>query len=342
MFLIVSVLSFLYCFTYETDKKIKKNEITFLIIDVVGLIGLLYNKNHTIADLILLFAWQNMGILFYFMYKTKNFKINRNFAIISTVYLGMLIYIVQSQYETGWIMISDRLGSNSTSIVLLEFFIIDEIYRYSIHKKTNYLFAFICFLITLIAGGIAGVVTFSFLIIILWLFENEKLSVNLIKCVIFILISACILLYINDGIEKILNYINQGDSESRILMLQQYFALMKENIFNFIFGANIQTSYLLRHYENLHNCFFNWHYYYGIIPMLYFGGIVVYILYKSIKERNTLYVILMVTTVIRSLTDETTFAFIPIWIFFFLIIVEKKNIKFVYSNRAKNKLMEDY
>ena len=100
---------------------------------------------------------------------------------------------------------------------------------------------------------------------------------NLIKCVIFILISACILLYINDGIEKILNYINQGDSESRILMLQQYFALMKENIFNFIFGANIQTSYLLRHYENLHNCFFNWNYYYGIIPMLYFGGIVVYI-----------------------------------------------------------------
>lgn len=326
VFFLVSLVSFLYCHSHETNKKIKKVEMILLMVDLIGLFGLLYNHNHTIAELVLMFAWQNMGIMFYAMYKSDNFRLNRNLAIISSVYLSILIYTLHSQFEQGRIIISDRLGANSVSIILLEFFAIDAIYRYKIKKKTNYLFAVFCLLVSVMAGGIAGVLTFSFLLIALLLFEDGKLTVSLVKWIVFAIIVAVILLYSNNVVVKISDYINQGDSESRILMLQQYFSLIKQNVLNFIFGADIHNTYLLQYYKNLHNCFANWHYFYGLIPTIYFLWIVIYIIYRNVKLKNNYYAILIIATLIRSITDETTYAFMPIWIFFFLETVGKNHL----------------
>lgn len=291
------------------------------MVDIFALLAVIINANHTVADVILLISWQSMGLLMYEMKTKEDLKLVRYLAVISLILIYLKLIMNFKQYEWGWMILSTRMGSNSASIFILEFIFIDLFWRISDFKKIRYYPVLIALIMALVAGGIVGIITIPLLIIGIYIFKyNKKFHIIIRVFTIIAFLGLCIsfiIIFKSNMVNEFIGFIKQGDSSSRILMWKNYYQLAIDNITGLIWGANISGDDLLIAYRNLHNCFFNWHYFYGLIPFVFFVGIIIYDIKESIQQKQYIYMIIIMATIFRSMSDEATYAFMPIWIFVF-------------------------
>lgn len=305
---------------------------SIILIDMYAIMAVIINANHTVADVILLMSWQAFGLLMYEMKYRENLKFVRFLAIVSLFLIALKMILIYKEYEWGWITISIRMGSNTISIFILEFLFINLFWRISTGKKIRYFMAILALTMIFAAGGIVGILTIPLLIIGMYLYKHSgkrHITIRLLSIIIFLeLCISYIVLFRSDVANGVYGLIKQGDSASRFLMWQNYYKLATENVSSLIWGANISGDDLLTAYRNLHNCFFNWHYFYGLLPFISFIVIILYDLKESIRQKKYLYMVIVLAAVFRSMSDEATYAFMPIWIFVFCDLYSYKNKSF--------------
>lgn len=331
IFLFSASCTFIFCIYKSQSYQLKKLLILICIIDIIAAIAVVINKNHTLADVLLLFTWQNMGILYYKKREDLSFihilSMISSIYIIGSVFLGYLL----NNRESGNIFVADRTGSNTISILLIQFLIIDVIWREKNRKQKQYIYYIIVCSACVIAGGVAGIISTFVLIIGIYLTEENKKVKRIIRwtCVVFCL--TIIMLISSRNVLIIYNFIQSGDLGSRQLMWNNYKDLVSQSLGNFLFGANISGDYLLEYYKNLHSTFFNWHYFYGLIPTIFFVGIVFLDCTYFLRSKKKMYLILVLVTIMRAATDETTYAFMLLWIFFFCMRIDNGSSKYKKS-----------
>ena len=175
----------------------------------------------------------------------------------------------------------------------------------------------------IICDGMGGILTVSVFCVGVWIISRKN-KLNWWK-ILLLGISGVVLVFRLGNWNQILTSIT--DDNSRFYIWNHYFACI-DTINELLFGASVQENTFLFSLKNMHNTIFNWHYFYGLIPMLYFTYIIVFNFVMSIKEKNMFFLLMMGVTVLRAMTDDTTFAFMPIWTYIWVCYrVDYKKVK---------------
>lgn len=307
------------------SKQVSRNlsSIVLLIsIDLIGGFALLINRSHSIANILILFVSHMLGLYLYCFRKDLKKVVN----IIYCMILFMAMYtaitpqvLVNEDFGEYMTKFSTLVGGNSISIFCLLFVSIDLIYRYNSRKKINYFFPILSLTISAIGGGTGGVLALSLLIIGLLCINWEKNRISIIKTVIVIGIGILVL-FISSNFYKVLLILS--DDNSRFWIWSNYLNCATNSITEFVFGGIVDHISFLEEQRNMHNTFLNLHYYYGLIPCVFYIAVILKTLLYNLKKKNMLMVLILGVLCVRGMTDETTFCFMPIWTYAFL---EMKN-----------------
>lgn len=309
----------------------KKIFLAFVLVDIIAMLDIILTMNHSPFNAFMLPVSQIIGL---YLYKNRK-HIDILVRLLYIIMAFMLIYIIitpkkliNEQLNTYYTYFSKLVVGNTISIFLIMFLIIDIIYRESTNKSINYLWIVLSLFMAYEGGGTGGVLSISILLLgmICKQWNRDKFSFSKMLIVItvgFIIISN--LGYWNKLISELTN------SNSRFWIWQRYFERCKSSVYDFIFGANVSSVSFLALQGNMHNTFINWHYYYGIIPQMFFLYMVVVTMFNSFIQKKYILLLTLCVLFIRGFTDETTFCFMPLWTYAYLYIRDHKNISSQYK-----------
>ena len=323
IFILFDVLCIIYCFIVCDESWVLRFWGIVVAIDIWAAIGVAVNENHTLADIGLLLTWECFGLLLYV--KRANLRIiNYSFEFLKIYLLVITFFSFISSRSDLDIKITDRTTSNTIGILALQILIIEYIYANIQRKRMKYQSLLCVLIICVLSRSTMGILLASYYIVTFYLFNNRNSIRKALKWGVALI--GCIYVRIK-YIGYIFDFVQKGDSTTRILMWTRYYQLSIKHLKSMVFGANISNDFLLFTYKNLHNTFFNWHYYYGLLPMLFFGGIIVFLLFCLVKKKKIMTIYVVIGMIIRSITDETSYAFLPIWIFMLLCEINENKQK---------------
>lgn len=293
--------------------------IRLLFIDLFAAIGLIVNRNRSPFTVLMLPVSQMFGIYLY-KYRENLRLVNR---IVNLMYVYIVLYAIfipprlvsasQGIYSTRF---SRLVGGNTVSIFLIMFLSIGLIYKTYSGRK-NYFMFIISLLVAYRCGGNGGVLSISVFLIGLITLQWDKNKMSK-KRILFIVIAGYGLICYFGYQQKLWNFLT--DDNSRFWIWSKYLECMTNSAKDFLFGASVDRYSFLAEQRNMHNTFFNLHYYYGIIPALYYIVMIISLLMLSIKKGNYLLLVILGVTVIRGMTDETAFCFISLWTYACLLL----------------------
>lgn len=293
---------------------LRKFFLQLLMIDLFAAASIMMNGNHTLADLVLLTAWQSMGLLMFIA--KEHLKFLRMCSLLSGCYLILIVLLRLLTRGAREIVIVSRTGENTISILLILFVGIDLWICEWSKVKAYYFYYVAAFFTTVLVGGIAGTITMGCLMTAVYLFKNKNNQSKLEKRFLFVM-AFVIVGFMGKGIvERIISFVELGDWRQRAMMIVTYLELATKNLNNIFFGANIEHNLFLSHYRNLHNSFFNWHYFYGLLPCLFFVWLLASDLMFLIQKKQYMMMALVLIMALRAMTDETTYAYMMIWVLF--------------------------
>lgn len=316
-------------------KEVKKNISVIgplLIIDAIALFNLFITQNHSPFNAFMLLVSQMFGL---YLYEFRR-DLKALLSIIYMICLYMLIYIiimpktiVNISLGDYYTYFSSLMGGNTISIFLLLFISIDIIYRRNVCKPINYILVLSSLFMAYKGGGTGGVLSIAVLLFMLlslkWYqdkISRKRMSVFLIICLIVVFLFGYW-----DNLFEVLS-----DSNSRFWIWSNYWECATKTIDTVIFGGSVKDIPFLNIQKNMHNTFINWHYYYGLIPQLYFIYIVLKSVYESIKYKRHILFIILCVLLLRGMTDETTFCFMPIWTFAILECTNYKRMNYANND----------
>lgn len=224
-------------------------------------------------------------------------------------------------------------SENYISVLLLFLIIPFYLARYRRGKSIPLIPAIIYFLICVLVYGRGGILTSGFLLIALCLYKLHTIKNKWIKRSIILLILCCggiILISIveQEFLEKWFSkFYTEGVNDSaRLEIWTQFLQNNKESFDTVLVGSNI---FRVRLDGNLHNFLLQAYASFGLIGAL---GIIVEIikaLWRGIKQREILWVILFLTLLIRAFTDRVFFqGYCEVFLYYFIMYwkLENKNI----------------
>lgn len=316
LFSLTAMFGMLYILKNVHERELLSFFLVILIIDSFAVVAVLYNGNHTIADPIKLITYHLIALLLFI--RRDQMTVFRNISIflywILTVRTIIAYFLSNSDLD---FYISERIGSNTVSILAIFFFSIDAIWRINSKKKVNYFYCVMTVIVSIFSRSTAGIFTTVILFILISLYTMKDV-LRKYGILLFIFSLIIFVLILNMPIIQYLeNITGHSGIATRILMWEAYFDLLKGSITNILFGANISNVYLLDYYKNLHNTFINWHYYYGLIPFACFIYIIIREGIDFIKEKNVIISSILFIVFLRGMTDETTYAYMIVWIYLF-------------------------
>lgn len=298
----------------SVKNKISKKFILLLITySFFGFISKIYNNNMDLVEMFWPISYWGIALLI-LTYPINTEIVYCNLILYSLIILYKIIkYNSTNQYILG--LASSR---NHISIHLLYLYILFRIENSRKNKYNKYLPLLSSLIISVLAFGRAGILTFSVLFFFeLFIMDSsyKRISIRLVLKIIItiILLTSIFYILINkyypklfieliDSIEK------RGIESIRTNIWLDYFSIIKNNVLNLLFGAKIQGGYVLNDFsENMHNSFLMLHSKYGIISV--FG--LVYLIFNSaffaIKKRKYYLIILLLSLLIRMNFDYTNF-----------------------------------
>lgn len=304
-------LYWLYYKNYNLKNIIRK----LLIIDLFATIGILLNQNHSPFNVLILPVSQMFGIYMY-MYRNELKNLDR---LIKLFWIYIVIYALvvpktvanasQGLYYTRF---SNLVGGNTISIFLIFFLAIDSIYRHYSRIKPHYIFFIVSLIIAFWCGGTGGVLSITVFLFGIICIKWKKNGISKFK--LFSLLGIGLAIIFGLGYQyMVFNYVT--DDNARFWIWSRYWECSTNSIKDFIFGASIENVHFLVKQRNMHNTFINFHYYYGMLPFLYYLFTLIWSIYKSLQKRDFVLLLIIAVTFLRGMTDEAAFCFVPIWTF---------------------------
>ena len=288
-----------------------------LILDIIAFVNLFISGNHSAFNALMLPVLQLFGMyLFYYKH-----ELGKLVHFLYGVMIYMFIYILVapktlvSAWSNDWYTYFSKLmGGNTISIFLILFLCIDIFYRNANDLKINYVPFLASLIMAYIGGGTGGVLSITVLLIgvISLKWKSDKIS----KCkVITVIIVGVIGITLIDKWEYL--FIKLTDDNSRFWIWSNYYECATSSVKDFLCGGYVEHIPFLADQRNMHSTFLNWHYYYGLLPFISMTSASIYLLISSLWQKKYILFIVLTTLFLRAFTDETTFCFMPIWIFSF-------------------------
>lgn len=276
--------------------------------------------------LLLMFFWGCSCSIF-----SCNYRINDYILIIQYFGVALIPIFYRLNYSlfkwTLWILIFYFImnivkgidpnevfstSRNNISVFLLIFYSYHTISAIQNGKKINILMLAISFFIGVWAIGRGGILTLGFLLLLMPLCRDNKISSKLIIVYIFTLLAVIVLLsFLADSILRlaISRIDSMGiDSNGRDEPNAEYVRMIFDSIFSFFFGANLPGNSVFEALDlNPHNSLIRLHVYYGLLGFIAVVFYSLRSLFKYFIGKNYVYIILFIALFVRSLVDSTAF-----------------------------------
>lgn len=313
------VMTGLAGFFIVCDRKSEYSDYTIrlFLIDLFAAIGLIVNRNRSPFTVLMLPVSQMFGIYLY-KYRKNLRLVNR---IVNLMYIYIVLYAIlipprlvsasQGIYSTRF---SRLVGGNTISIFLIMFLSIGLIYKIHNGRKKYFIFIISLF-VAYRCGGNGGVLSISVFLIGLITLQWDKNKISKKRMLLIVILGYGLICYLGYQ-QRLWNFLT--DDNSRFWIWSKYLECMTNSVKDFLFGASVDRYSFLAEQRNMHNTFFNLHYYYGIVPAIYYIVMIISLLILSIKKRNYMLLVILGVTVIRGMTDETAFCFISLWTYAYL------------------------
>lgn len=299
-----------------------KKIILILLLIITACLNLILVGNATIKHLIYicLFAFASLSFI------SKELE-EKTLLIAFALNVIVIVYklVIYGPY-------SDLLFTSSTRNFVSVYLMYPIVLYYSIiggkNKEINMTPALIVWAICLWARGRGGIIVSTILVVGV-LFAKYKKMRSINKTVISLVVVAIIALFmINIGplMKKIESFEfmelfakNQMGS-SRLKFWPEYIELATTNTKNFLLGANISNTYFGRYLEgNPHNSFMELHMLNGFVGLLAIFLLLIKNGIQSIKNKNYLFLVCMLTMLLRAFTDHVLWAAFGTPILFYFI-----------------------
>jgi hypothetical protein len=274
-----------------------------------GAIGLLFNGNMDPQELLWPFAFMGLAILL------LNFDIN--YKLVKALYYFSIFFIALRIIVAGGISSLDTASSRNTiGIMVLIYFSLYVIASYVNKKKITIFPVLFGLLITIIAIGRSGILTFVLLTMLFIIFEfkgNKHKIRNPLKWIFVILFGGILFLIFYSFldtyfVETINNFKSRGLESVRIGIWSDYFNKTFTSAQFLLLGTPISGTYWLDMFtDNLHNSFFMLHAKYGLIVFLVIILLIIKSSWYFFKMKNYLYLVVLVAVVFRMQFDYTNF-----------------------------------
>ena len=297
---------------YESSKQIA----VFCFMDFVCLLNAIINGNGTHYEAILLCVYQALGILLFFD-KNKLLLFWKLLAVIMMIIIVRIftlerVLVSDLQYS---IIISRLVGGNSVSIIAIFTCSIYLLYcRYYGHRIVYFPFV-VSLIIAIYIGGNGGILCTALFLIGICFFDRSLKHVLKIRVLFAIVLSFFLLLCFGLG-SRVLSFVS--DDNSRLWIWIHYLDCATTSFKDFVFGGNIRDVPFLVEMKNMHNTFINFHFRYGLIPFVFYVFALIRCGIVYFKRKDYLMLLILSITIIRSMTDEACFGFLPLWVFMFL------------------------
>lgn len=191
--------------------------------------------------------------------------------------------------------------------------------------------AALCLILSIWAGGRGGILSCTFLLAMILLHYMRSITNKNAKrtlILIVILLVVCAVLYyknfnIIDSFMGLGKWRSRGTNNSaRVRIWMAYFSKVKESLLYLVFGAPLNKIPILISYSgNTHNSFIQLHAHNGLIML----AAIVVMIWKAgafyLKQKKYLVLIMMITIIIRGLSDKFIFGQygMPIMLYFILL-----------------------
>ncbi len=320
-----------------TDRK-NQNACFFLfcaIYLVSGLLTCLITKNMDYKDLILnLLLFGITGVMFAYPMSYLQGAVY--------YYISLLAFIpaYRKGLSTGAVLTS---SGNYISVMLI---LSAAIYYISLQnsdrpfKLYDLMPAFLNFILAVWARGRGGIVSCLGMLALLTIYYIRSLSKKKAQWIIIIvgiMFIALGYIVLNDIslVESFLNlgkWRNRGmDNRARFMIWGSYFEKMNESIVYFFCGAPLSKIQIINSFEgNTHNSFIQLHAQFGLIPLNFFFIFLLYAIIYDMKNKKELLAIVLITIVIRGMTDKFIFGQYGMPIVLYLVF-------YPFYQRAKEK-----
>ncbi len=263
----------------------------------------------------------------------------RTGSVVFYVSVAMILYRLS-------ISVSRRILISSSNYISVVMLLAVSFYYISIElaerklKLIDLLPAALCFYISIVAEGRGGILSCAVLLmLLLLLYARTVTNKNAKRSILLIIVLFCIsmYMYINNygAIDLFFNlgkWRERGtDNSARAIIWLTYYQKAKESFLYFMQGAPLREIPLISAYgENTHSSFIQLHAYNGLIPLIVTVFLVLKAMVSYLRERKFVIAIMMLTVVIRGLSDKFIFGQygMPLMLFFmFYPVVINENSK---------------
>ena len=189
----------------------------------------------------------------------------------------------------------------------------------------------ISFLISVWAGGRGGILCTIFLMVTICTLYvvslSQKKPVRIASIFIVVLLIGIILWMKNYNLVNAFMSLGKWklrgtDNTARLIIWKSYIDKVKESVIYFLFGAPLDSIWLVKHYEgNLHNSFLQLHAYNGMFGFL----VIIVMIWRAARyyfyNKKNITLILMIVIIIRGMTDKFIFGQygMPVLLYFILV-----------------------
>lgn len=235
-------------------------------------------------------------------------------TVLIAIWLNIIVVIYRFLTVGFWGQIYTNATSNFVSVYLMY----PTVLYYSIvakkRKKINIIPATIIWLLSLLSRGRGGIISTTIFILMLYFVQYRTLHAKnrlLITAIGIIIISVTI--FNLDFILKKLNtsiimeyFIARGGlKSSRIRFWKEYIVQTVSSIKNILFGTNVSNIEIGQRWDfNPHNSFIEIHMHNGIFTLITVLIMLIKNGYISIKKQNYIYIVCMISIMIRAFTDH--------------------------------------
>ena len=268
---------------------------------------------------------------------------NEYSVVVSCIIYALCVLLLLLRIARGVPVYSILLNNsrNYVSVLLMTMVFTYYLYCYRNKKPYSIIPALIMFLLSIYAVGRGGILCSGFMLFFLTLYKVQRAESKVLRFVLWAIIAVlviCLVLFIlldnstfmQKLVERYLSrFIEKGTmDDSRMVIWGRFFTHNSESFTNFLFGSD---ATLARFDGNLHNSILQSYAAFGLVGFLCCVFIILSSLFKGVKKRETLWLILFATLLIRANTDKIFFqGYSEIYLYYFALF-------WSFIRREKNK-----
>ncbi|MDD4672228.1 MAG: hypothetical protein PHI03_04780 [Bacteroidales bacterium] len=288
-----------------------------------ALLSSLITDNYRIQDVILLFSY--IGIAFIPFIIRLSYPIYKWCYIILLLFFGF--HIVKGTNPTEIFSIS----RNFISVVLLIAASYHIISAHQNNKKISLILLISSLVLSIWATGRSGIIVFTLLLLSVILIDKKykKYRVYFVSLLLIVVYLIYIFLFsdlLNSGLVRFVNYGIEDSARSGVNT--EYIAKMKESFLYILTGAPLKEVQSIVALDlNPHNSIIRLHIYYGLLGVLCLSFLLIKTSCFFIREKNYIYLSLLICLLLRSLVDSTSFhgPLDPLLFYLLFLFLDKKS-----------------